>query len=86
MRLNRNVGRFETLRPLPSSVGILLTNTKVPRSTKELVAKVRRLHEAFPTVVRPILESIEGISQEFLALLAGYVSCIQFEKLDNIIL
>ena len=71
VRLNRNVGRFETLKPLPPAVGILLTNTKVPRSTKELVSKVRRLHDQFPDVVRPILESIEGISQEFLAMLGS---------------
>eukprot|EP01041_Mallomonas_annulata_P005142 gene5142-10278_t len=68
VRLNRTLGRFETLPALPD-IHILITNTKVPRSTKEQVGKVRALHESMPTVVQPILESIEGISQVFLGLL-----------------
>jgi len=38
------------------------------RSTKQLVAGVRFLHDALPAVVKPVLESIEAISQRFLEL------------------
>jgi len=68
VRLNRTLGRFETLPPLPE-MNILLTNTHVPRTTKTLVRGVRVLHDAMPAVVKPILESVEGVSQEFLRLI-----------------
>ncbi len=67
MKLNRTFGRFETLPPLPE-LNILLTNTLVPRSTRELVGKVKQLHLSVPTVTKPIMESIEAISQQFLKL------------------
>lgn len=47
-------------------MNILLTNTKSPRKTKLLVKLVRELNESLPTCVKPIFESIEAISQEFL--------------------
>lgn len=65
VRLNRSLGRFETLPHLPT-MNILLTNTKSPRKTKLLVKQVRELNESLPTCVKPIFESIEAISQEFL--------------------
>lgn len=68
VRLNRTLGRFETLPMLPDMT-ILLTNTNIPRSAKQLVGHVRKMHETYPTVLKPILESIEGISQEFLRLI-----------------
>lgn len=71
VKLNKTVGKFEKLSPLPSGVGILLTNTRVPRSTKDLVAKVRRLKEDLPDVVRPLLDAVESISQEFLSMLSA---------------
>ncbi|NXX75160.1 KIME kinase, partial [Urocolius indicus] len=43
---------------------ILLTNTKVPRSTKVLVAGVKEKILKFPAVMRPVLDSIDAISQE----------------------
>ena len=48
VRLNRSLGRFETLPTLPE-LNILITNTKVPRNTNEQVAKVRQFHESMPT-------------------------------------
>lgn len=68
MRLNRSLGRFETLPHLPA-MNILLTNTKSPRKTKLLVKQVRELNEALPLCVKPIFESIEAISQEFLKMI-----------------
>lgn len=49
-------------------MNILLTNTRVPRSTKVLVAGVKELYNKFPSIVRPIFDSIEGITARFLAL------------------
>merc|ERR1712037_995 len=48
---------------------IMLVNTKVPRDTKAMVAKVRAQYNAQPKIVRPIMEAIDGISKSFLALL-----------------
>jgi mevalonate kinase len=58
---------FETILTIPT-IDILLTNTKVPRSTKVLVAYVRALYEKYPNVIKPILNSIEAISLRFLEL------------------
>lgn len=69
LKYDRNSGKFETMAKLPD-IQILLTNTKVPRSTKQLVAGVRALHDKVPKVVKPIFDSIEGISQRFLEILA----------------
>ena len=65
VKLNRSLGRFETITALPE-MNILLVNTKVPRTTKDLVTKVRLLKEVLPDVVQAIFNSIEGISQDFL--------------------
>lgn len=41
---------------------ILLTNTKVPRSTKVLVAGVKNRMNKFPTIMMPVLDSVDAIS------------------------
>ncbi len=41
---------------------IMLVNTKVPRSTRVLVAGVRVLHDRFPSVMQPVLDSIDKLS------------------------
>ncbi|CAG08527.1 unnamed protein product, partial [Tetraodon nigroviridis] len=41
---------------------ILLTNTKVPRSTKVLVSRVKDKINKFPSVMAPVLDSVDAIS------------------------
>ncbi|KAM3868012.1 mevalonate kinase [Diretmus argenteus] len=41
---------------------ILLTNTKVPRSTKVLVAGVKDKINKFPSIMNPVLDSVNAIS------------------------
>ncbi|XP_061585103.1 mevalonate kinase [Cololabis saira] len=41
---------------------ILLTNTKVPRSTKVLVARVKDKINKFPSILTPVLDSVDAIS------------------------
>ncbi|KAF9115416.1 Mevalonate kinase [Mortierella sp. AM989] len=66
----------EKIEPLPGfqSLKFILTNTRVPRETQVQVANVRKLHEKFPTVVNPMLDSINEIS----------VSCKQLFSQDGI--
>ena len=59
--------KFENLKHVPP-LNMLLINTKVPRSTKALVAGVKVLYESFSTVVSPIFASIEAITNDFLQL------------------
>lgn len=48
----------------PPALQILLTNTKVPRSTKALVAGVRNRLIKFPEIVGPLLTSIDAVSRK----------------------
>ena len=59
------------LTPLPttSTLSILLVNTNVERNTKDLVNKVRLKFDSHPKIIKPVLESIDGVSEAFLALL-----------------
>ncbi|XP_056313491.1 mevalonate kinase isoform X1 [Danio aesculapii] len=41
---------------------ILLTNTKVPRSTKVLVSGVKDKINKFPSIMKPVLESVSAVS------------------------
>jgi mevalonate kinase len=54
-----------------SSIRLLLTNTLVPRDTKSLVAGVAAKRLAEPSVVDPVLDSIQAISDEAKGLLGG---------------
>ncbi|KAI8340598.1 mevalonate kinase-like protein [Chlamydoabsidia padenii] len=52
---------FSTLEGF-QSLRLLLTNTKVPRSTNALVAGVAQRKEKYPDVIDPILTAIDGVS------------------------
>ncbi|XP_064128405.1 mevalonate kinase isoform X2 [Loxodonta africana] len=56
-------GQISSLKR-PPALKILLTNTKVPRSTKALVASVRNRLIKFPEIVAPLLTSIDAIALE----------------------
>ena len=51
------------LTPLAGLQGltVLLTDTRVPRNTRQMVAAVRDRQTAFPRVLTPIMEAIEGV-------------------------
>nr|XP_019613054.1 PREDICTED: mevalonate kinase [Rhinolophus sinicus]XP_019613056.1 PREDICTED: mevalonate kinase [Rhinolophus sinicus] len=56
-------GKISSLKR-PPALKILLTNTKIPRSTKTLVSGVRSRLLKFPGIVAPLLSSIDAISVE----------------------
>ncbi|XP_020863707.1 mevalonate kinase isoform X1 [Phascolarctos cinereus] len=61
--LRFQAGNILSLQRIPV-LRILLTNTKVPRSTKALVAGVKDKLVKFPEIMNPLLASINAISQE----------------------
>ncbi|XP_019856997.1 PREDICTED: mevalonate kinase-like [Amphimedon queenslandica] len=66
-------GAFKQIDKMPS-LTILLVYTKVLRNTKKMVARVRDLHDKYPSVISPLLTSIEEIvlkSETVLAKLAS---------------
>jgi hypothetical protein len=86
MKYSKVSGQFEQLDKLPP-LNVVLTNTKVPRSTKLLVAGVRVKYDKYPDVIKPVLDSIEAISRRFLTLVEQYVfvhSCLN--NCGNVIL
>ncbi|NXU57364.1 KIME kinase, partial [Turnix velox] len=56
-------GKITPLKRVPM-LRILLTNTKAPRSTKVLVAGVKEKMLKFPSIMNPVLDSIDAISEE----------------------
>lgn len=69
VRFSRKDGeKFENITGVPA-LHILLVNTKVPRSTKALVAGVRVLHDAYTDAVVPMLDSMNNIALKFLSLI-----------------
>ncbi|KAG9339565.1 hypothetical protein JZ751_023456 [Albula glossodonta] len=67
---------------------ILLTNTKVPRSTKVLVAGVKDKINKFPAVMNPVLESIDAVSckcQQTLSEMATEPTPEHYDVLEELI-
>ncbi|OZJ02398.1 hypothetical protein BZG36_04860 [Bifiguratus adelaidae] len=54
---------FQTLQGF-TSLRFLLTNTKVPRSTKALVGGVGARLTTYPEVMKPILDAMQGVSNK----------------------
>ncbi|XP_030646889.1 mevalonate kinase [Chanos chanos] len=60
--LRYHAGKITPLNRVPM-LRILLTNTKVPRSTKVLVAGVKDKINKFPSIINPVLESVDAVSR-----------------------
>ncbi|XP_060763829.1 mevalonate kinase [Neoarius graeffei] len=60
--LRYHAGKMTPLSRVPM-LRILLTNTKVPRSTKLLVSRVKDRIKQYPSVMMPVLESVDAVSQ-----------------------
>jgi len=48
---------------------ILLVDTRIPRSTETMVKSVRKKYDAIPSVITPMLESMDAIAEEALEIL-----------------
>uniref|UniRef100_A0A8D0E5H9 Mevalonate kinase n=1 Tax=Salvator merianae TaxID=96440 RepID=A0A8D0E5H9_SALMN len=72
--LRYHSGKISSLKRVPT-LRILLTNTKVPRSTKVLVAGVKDKILKFPAIMEPVLTSIDAISQECERVLETMAEC-----------
>ncbi|XP_062398802.1 mevalonate kinase [Sardina pilchardus] len=59
--LRYHAGKITPLQRVPT-LRILLTNTRVPRSTKTLVAGVKDKINKFPSILNPVLESVDAVS------------------------
>ncbi|XP_012535260.1 mevalonate kinase [Monomorium pharaonis] len=56
--------KLTDMLPHVSNLKILLVNTNVTRSTKEQVKKLVELKDSYPTIVVPILDSIDALSND----------------------
>lgn len=76
-------GLLTTLPSPRTRLLVMLVNTRVPRDTKALVAKVRASYEKYPRIIRPILEAMDGVSKAFLGLLAAEGEEVEAEEADT---
>ncbi|XP_014349104.1 mevalonate kinase isoform X2 [Latimeria chalumnae] len=72
--LRYHAGSITPLKRVPT-LRILLTNTKVPRSTKLLVAGVKDKVNKLPAILNPVLDSINAISCECEHVLEAMATC-----------
>uniref|UniRef100_A0A3B1IP47 mevalonate kinase n=1 Tax=Astyanax mexicanus TaxID=7994 RepID=A0A3B1IP47_ASTMX len=56
-------GNCCNLVPRVPTLRILLSNTKVPRSTKVLVSGVKDKINKYPSIITPVLESVDAVSK-----------------------
>lgn len=67
-------GTIEHLAKIPQ-LRVLITDTKVPRSTKDLVAGLRDRCQQLPSVYNPLFDAVGAVAEE---------SCVYLEKLYQI--
>lgn len=67
-------GTIEHLAKIPQ-LRVLITDTKVPRSTKDLVAGLRDRCQQLPSVFNPLFDAVGAVAEE---------SCVYLEKLYQI--
>ena len=63
---------------------ILLINTKVPRSTKELVAGVRLKLDKYPSIINPALEACDNLAMTCETILQGTTSSQPGDQLTQL--
>ena len=70
-----------------AGVRVAITNTKIPRSTRQLVAGVREMKDKHRTVIKPIFQAISAIVDQFCAALgvSGGDKEVDYEKLFELI-
>lgn len=72
----RKGSEIQFLQSVPR-LGILVVNTRTPRDTRKLVAGVGALKTKYPLVMKPILESVEAIVEEWLTLLRNESAVVE---------
>jgi mevalonate kinase len=76
--------KMDLLSTMPP-LRIVVTNTRVPKNTKSLVAGVRVLHDALPAVVDPMLSAINEISETFAKSITERVNGSLFETITRLV-
>ncbi|XP_018416045.1 PREDICTED: mevalonate kinase [Nanorana parkeri] len=85
--LRYQAGQITPMKRVPL-LQILLTNTRVPRSTKILVAGVKDKLLKYPDIIEPVLSSMNAISQECQSILetsSSGLSVDQYSVLEELI-
>ncbi|XP_023326671.1 mevalonate kinase [Eurytemora carolleeae] len=77
-------GNLEPVR-LERNLRILLINTNTFRNTKDLVERVGEKRVKYPDIVKPILESIHAISEQFLTSIQEYNQDLNEKKFYKIL-
>lgn len=65
----RYEGGKHTLLDVQSTIPLIIANTKIPRNTKDLVAKVGIYKEEFPEIMQAVLDSMGILTNRFEQLL-----------------
>lgn len=58
---------------IPSSVELIVSDTKIPKDTKTLVAKVGQNKLTFPDVLNPLMQAFDGLALELVAATRAYL-------------
>ncbi|XP_063051116.1 mevalonate kinase [Engraulis encrasicolus] len=86
--LRYHAGKITPLKRVPM-LRILLTNTRVPRSTKILVAGVKDKINKFPSILNPVLDSVDAVSctceQTLMEMAKGVPTAEHYTTLEELI-
>ncbi|KAL2091830.1 hypothetical protein ACEWY4_011628 [Coilia grayii] len=86
--LRYHAGKITPLQRVPM-LRILLTNTRVPRSTKTLVAGVKDKINKFPSILNPVLESVDAVActceQTLMEMAKGLPTAEHYATLEELI-
>ena len=68
---------------IPPSVELVITNTRVPKDTRQLVARVAALKAAMPEVATPVFMAIDGIATRVVSAIKAYCRLAGVAGLDS---